>query len=231
MKLRLSAKRELLPGVVTFEFESPEGLKWQAGQYMQYTLPHPDEDDRGTQRWFTIAAPPFSGRPTITTRIAGEKGSSFKKALDALPVGAEVEAGDPEGDFVVTDLEAEYVFIAGGMGFTPFHAILAELDHSGTMPRITVLYGAREDRPLYQEELDGFAGKYPQLKIEYVHEPQRVDEEVIRAHVPDLAAPHFYVSGPEPMVEAFDDLLPQLGVPKEHIHGDYFPGYAWPPQN
>ena len=34
-----------------------------------------------------------------------------------------------------------------------------------------------------------------------------------------------YVSGPEPMVEAFASVLDELGVTKENLKTDYFPGY------
>jgi len=41
--------------------------------------------------------------------------------------------------------------------------------------------------------------------------------------VPDLKKPLFYVSGPEPMVEAIGEMLQQIGVPKKRIKQDWFP--------
>src|SRR5437870_6884333 len=46
-------------------------LKWQAGQFLHYSLPHPDADDRGITRYFTIASAPFEiGRASCRERGA-----------------------------------------------------------------------------------------------------------------------------------------------------------------
>lgn len=227
MKLPLSHKEPLEGDVVSFVFNPPEGFTWVPGQYMKYTLPHNNPDDRGTERWFTIAAPSYEGKVRITTRIVQDHPSSFKQALMQLQPGDTIEADAPEGDFVLTDQNAGYVFIAGGIGFTPFHAILAELDHKGEMPKIQVLYGARDASPVFHQELSEFTEKYPQLKVDYVVDPQRVNEDIVRQHVSDLTMPLVYISGPEPMVEAFDTMFKGMGVPETHMHNDYFPGYTW----
>lgn len=227
MKLRLLRKEPIDEGVVSFVWDPPAEFKWKPGQYAQYTLPHQNPDDRGTERWFTVAAPPFEGKPRITTRITPDKGSSFKKALLALEPGDSIEADAPEGDFVLNDREAEYVFLAGGIGFTPFHAILTQLDHEGSMPKITILYGARAADPTFHAEIDELAAKYPPLQVRYIIEPQRIDADVVKKYVSDIEKPQFYVSGPEPMVDAFDDMLQGMGVPKDHIKNDHFPNYTW----
>jgi ferredoxin-NADP reductase len=36
----------------------------------------------------------------------------------------------------------------------------------------------------------------------------------------------FYISGPEPMVKALGDMVAALGVQREHIRLDDFPGYT-----
>jgi len=56
----------------------------------------------------------------------------------------------------------------------------------------------------------------------------RVTEESIRTRVSDLQKPIFYLSGPEPMVEAFEQMLAGIGIADAHIRRDYFPGYDWP---
>ena len=103
MKLILVAKRPETEDVMSFLFRSDAPLKWQAGQFLHYSLPHPDVDDRGITRYFTIASAPFEGHVMLTTRFAGKRSSSFKRALRQLPVGAAVDVGEPDGDFVVGD--------------------------------------------------------------------------------------------------------------------------------
>ncbi len=58
MKLTLVAKRHETEDVMSFMFSSDAPLKWQAGQFLRYSLLHPDADDRGIARYFTIASAP-----------------------------------------------------------------------------------------------------------------------------------------------------------------------------
>ncbi len=154
-------------------------------------------DNRGEERWFTIASAPFEKELMITTRIANEKGSSFKTALSALQVGETIEMPEIDGDFIVEDPTQTYVFIAGGIGITPFHSILKEADHAGIKLKATLLYGNRDNAIAYQEALQGFAKNNPNLVIQHVIAPQMIDENLIKTVAPDLQKPIFYVSGPE----------------------------------
>lgn len=227
MKLKLNRIEHLDGDIQSFVFEAQEGLSWKAGQYIKYTLPHENPDDRGIDRWFTVASAPSEREPRITTHIPADNPSSFKKALISLALGDEIEAGAPEGDFTLESMSNKYVFIAGGIGATPFHAILSELDRGVGMPDITFLYGARTNQPTYSTELAELDAKYPNLKLKYIVEPQRVNPAIIQENVADIHTAYFYVSGPEPMVEAFDKMLKDMRIDESKIKKDYFPGYTW----
>lgn len=225
MKLQLIEKKPEVPQVVSFIFEPKEPLTWQAGQYLHYVLHHEPTDDRGSDRWFTISAAPFEGHVMVTTRFSEDKGSSFKKALQNLKIGKSIEISFLEGDFVVIDPEKDYVFIAGGIGITPFRSIIKQLDHDGKPINVTLLYANRDQNIVFKEELEGIAAKNPNFKIHYIFSPEHIDETKIRNAVPDLQKPIFYVSGPEPMVENLGNLLKQMGITEDHIQQDWFPGY------
>lgn len=225
MKLNLVKTHEEAPGVISFIFMPIKKMTWKAGQYLHYTLHHEPTDERGSDRWFTISSASFEHEVVITTRIAEEKGSSFKKALMALKVGESIEATEAEGDIILEDVSKEYVFIAGGIGITPFRAILKELEHQKKSMKCTLLYANRDENIAFKEEFEGMAKKNPSLKIRYVISPERLDEKKIREFVPDLGKPIFYVSGPEPMVEALGKTLKDMGVPADHLKQDWFPGY------
>jgi glycine betaine catabolism B len=228
MKLILIEKRPETEGVMSFLFRSDAPLKWQAGQFLQYSLPHPDADDRGITRYFTIASAPFEGHVMLTTRFGGERTSSFKRALRQLPVGAAVDVGEPEGDFVAGDPGDTHVLIAGGIGVTPFRAILLDLDHRELPINATLLYANRAPDFVYKAEMDRLAGRHPDLVVRYLVSPERVTQRTIRAAAADLTKSTFHVSGPEPFVEALGSMLTGLGVPDAHLKRDYFPGYDWP---
>ncbi len=225
MKLKLTAKKLESPGVVSHFFKPEEPLEWKAGQYLHYVLNHGATDDRGSDRWFTIASAPHERQVMLTTRFASKKGSTFKNALKALKVGDGIEVSDLDGDFVLGDLKQEYVFIAGGIGITPFRAMLKHAVHVGKPLRATLLYANRDKVAAYKQELEAMTARNKKFKIHYLFHPQRIDKKTIEEIVPNLKQPSFYVSGPEPMVEAIGKLLLQMGVPSKHIKQDWFPGY------
>ena len=228
MKLILVEKRPETEDVMSFVFRSDAPLKWQAGQFLHYSLPHPDADDRGITRYFTIASAPFEGHVMLTTRFAGERSSSFKRALRRLAIGTAVEVSGPDGDFVLNDPGDEHVLIAGGIGVTPFRAILLDLDHRELPIKATLLYANRSPDFVYKAEIDRLTGRHRRLVVRYLVSPERVTQSSIRGVAADLAKPIFHVSGPEPFVEALGTMLTGLGVPDAHVKGDFFPGYDWP---
>src|SRR5580698_9008846 len=119
MKLKLAAKKTESAGVVSFIFKPEEPLMWKAGQFLHYVLNHAPTDDRGSDRWFTIASAPYERHVMLTTRLASKKSSTFKNTLKALKIGDDIEVSDMDGDFIVSDPKKHCVFIAGGIGITP----------------------------------------------------------------------------------------------------------------
>lgn len=225
MKLKLVEKKQETPDVITFIFSPKEPLSWQAGQYLHYVLHHEPTDNRGSDRWFTNSAAPFEDQIRITTRNSGEKGSSFKKKLFSLIEGKSIEISVIEGDFTLEDPEQEFVFIAGGIGITPFRSILKQLEHDQKPINVTLLYSNRDQNIVYKEELEQIAKNDPNFKIHYIFSPEHVDEKKIRELISDIQKPIFYVSGPEPMVENIGNTLKSMGVQEDHLKQDWFPGY------
>ncbi len=129
---------------------------------------------------------------------------------------------------MVDDPTAEHVLVAGGIGITPYRAMLLDLDHRGVSIRATLLYANRTPDFVYRGEIEALAKKHPGLRVHYVVAPDRITEDSIRQAAPDLQRPTFYLSGPEPMVEATDGMLADMGLPGDRIKRDYFPGYDWP---
>ena len=225
MKLKLAARKPESPGVESFIFKPQEPLVWKAGQFLHYVLNREATDDRGSDRWFTIASAPCEEHVMLTTRFDSKRSSTFKKTLKVLKPGGTIEVSDLDGDLIVSDTRKEYVFIAGGIGITPFRSILKQAEHDGEKLRVQLIYANRQTVAAYQKEFEAMARRNRNLKIHYLFNPQRVDKQTIKELVPDLKKPLFYVSGPEPMVEAIGKMLQQIGIPKKRIKQDWFPGY------
>lgn len=211
--------------IITYAFESDEPIQYQAGQYLTYTLPHEPVDDRGIKRWFTNSAAPHERFIHITTRHSTPS-SSFKQALHNLKSGESIEAESPEGDFVVQDPSRQFVFIAGGIGITPFRSILTDLHYRGEPLNVTLIYANKDKAEIpFKAELNALNGEHPEMDIHYVTGKNAITESFIRDVVPVLEEPIFYVSGPEPMVEALGELLFGIGIKKSNLKQDLFPNY------
>jgi ferredoxin-NADP reductase len=232
-RLTLTARYPEAEGITSFRFRPEPALAFQAGQYLRYTLDHPDPDERGISRFFTIASAPAEGCVLLTTRFS-TPGSSFKQALRRLEEGAVVAAAGPSGQFVYADRATPAVFIAGGIGITPFRSILVDLAARDLDPDITLLYANSTSDIAFQPLFDNLAAKQAHLKVVYtVTQPTpdwpgpvgRIDEGFIRQHVTALDQALFYVSGPKPMVEATAKILINVGIRPACIKQDFFPGY------
>lgn len=226
MKLRLIEKIQETPDVTIFIFTPLEPISWKPGQFIHYVLHHEPTDDRGSDRWFTNSAAPFENQVRITTRFSSDNGSTFKKKLFLLEKGKTIEISNLSGDFIIKDLDKEYVFIAGGIGITPFRSMIKQFDHEKIKINATLIYSNRDKNIVYKDDLEKAAKNNPNFKIHYVFSPQHIDESKIRELVPNLQKPIFYVSGPEPMVDSLVDLLKKMGISEDHIKGDWFPGYS-----
>lgn len=227
MQLILVETRQETPDTRTFFFTGNPMPGWKAGQYIHYKLPHANPDDRGIERYFSISTAPHERRISVTTRFA-EKGSTFKRALASLPVGGKIEADAPEGDFIVDQISKPLVFIAGGIGITPFRAILLDLERRREAIKVKLLYANRNDEIVFRDELEDIRKGHFEFQIDYFIGDNKLDGNSIRRSVEKLSEARFYVSGPEPMVESMDKTLEVLGLKKEEIMNDFFPGYEWP---
>jgi ferredoxin-NADP reductase len=220
--LRLKEKEHLIDNVWAFRFEPGEPLHWTAGQFVRVELPHDNPDDEGTKRWFTVSSAPYEGIVQITTRVTD---STFKQALAALPVGGELRLiEEPEGEFVWEDSDKPLVFVAGGIGITPFRSMLKQRAHDSLPLNVTLVYGNRTDDIVFKDELEGYAAKDSRFLVHYViGEP--LTAQSLADLVPTLNSSLVYVSGPEPMVEALSDELKAAGLPEDQAKQDSFPNY------
>lgn len=221
MKFQLINKIDESRNIKTFIFKPESPIKWTSGQYLIYSLPHENIDNRGKMRFFTISTPPFEKNPSITTKIIN-KSSSFKKALNNLKLGESIEAKGPDGDFIINDLKKKYIFIAGGMGITPFNSILKQLDFEKKPINITLFYTSN-DEFLFKDFFDRLASENKQFNVYYLRE--RINKDILLEKIKKIKEYTFYVSGPDPMVEDLENLLKKMGVKEEKLKTDYFSGY------
>jgi ferredoxin-NADP reductase len=235
--LRFLKKVAVAKDTYSFYFSRPEQFEFIAGQYNRWTLPITATDGRGASRFFTISSSPLEKEYiTITTKIIQ---SDFKKALLELKENDEMKIFGPMGEFTLDESDVrEQIFIAGGIGITPFHSMLLYAGGKNLSLPLTLLasYSVPEEMVFY-DELTQLAKEHQSIRIVYTitklqesqtpwqGETGRVSEEMLKKYAKDVMQSVFYIVGPPPMVDGTKALLEQMKIPGENIRTEQFTGY------
>lgn len=179
-------------------------------------------DERGTTRTFSITTSPNTkDHVAFATRMSE---SAFKKTMMELPIGTEITAGNPGGQFVFPkEATNPLVFIAGGIGVTPFMSLARFAAEEKLPHKITMIYSNRSpESAVYLSELHELAKQNPNFKLIENYGPLTVD--VLKAN--NLEAESlFYIAGPPGMVGMSHTTLSGLGISDDNIIIEEFEGY------
>jgi ferredoxin-NADP reductase len=232
----IEEKREVAKGtlLVTFDLLGEE-VAFTPGQYFFVTLPDVGyEDDKGLRRHITVVTSPNErGVLGFATRM---RDSAFKRSLDELPVGTEVEVEPPKGSFALPeDTSRPLVFVAGGIGITVFRSMLRFIREEGLPYRVTMIYSNRDrESTAFLDELRELEQENPDLRLVltmtqdpgWPGETRRIDSRFFRDHLEgDLNENTFLVAGPPAMVEGVQDALTKAGVDDENVVAERYSGY------
>jgi glycine betaine catabolism B len=238
LRLRLKEKERIAPDTYEFVFPIPRHFAFAPGQYMEWTLGHKDTDDRGNRRYFTLASAPTERNLRLGIKFY-QKSSSFKTALLGMNKESEIMASQLAGDFVLPeDPNQKCVFLAGGIGITPFRSMIKYLLDTHQSRPIVLFYSAKNIDDFVYKDIFDRAQKELRIKTIYSVTDDtgvrstdqvrigRVSGDLIRSAAPDFRNCIYYVSGPRGMVDAFKATLHRLGISAYQIKTDYFAGLA-----
>lgn len=222
---------------MAFHFSKPEGFSHEAGQATDIFLINPPETDaEGNSRTFSIVSAPHEPDLVVATRM---RDTAFKRVLKTVPIGTEVEIESPSGDFTLhNNVQKPAVFLAGGIGVTPFASISKDADFRKLPHQIYLFFSNRrpEDAP-FLEQLQGLTATNPNYKLiptmtdmanseqQWDGETGYIDEAMLKRHIPDLTLPVYYIAGPPAMVVAMKDMLIKANVDSDNIRIEEFSGY------
>jgi ferredoxin-NADP reductase len=163
--------------------------------------------------------------------------SSFKQAMLALDQSAEIMAGHLAGDFVLPrDSRQKCVFIAGGIGITPFRSMIKYLLDTRQRRPIVLFYANKTvDDIVYQDIFEQAQRELGIRTVYAVTDPGRlapswrghvgrITAQLIRSEVPEYLDCIYYISGPQTMVDSFNVVLREMGVRASDIKTDLFSG-------
>jgi glycine betaine catabolism B len=234
VRLELKEVRRISDRVYDYVFKPDHRFKFLPGQYMEWTLAGVPYDSRGNRRTFTIASSPTEEEVHLGVKFY-EPASTYKATLDRLEPGDVVYASQLAGNFTLKGNEdKKLVFIAGGIGITPFRSMIKYVTDMETPVNITLLYVVNDAREFaYVKEIQE-AAKVGVKVIPVVTDlsykrsgvvTAKVSADLLRQLVPDYSDRVFYISGPNAMVDATKSYLHSMGVYGPHIITDHFSGY------
>lgn len=236
-EVKLKGRREVAEGTMAFHFEKPAGYDFKAGQFTNIALIDPPEtDDEGDDRTFSIASAPGELDLMFATRM---RDTAFKRVLKALPLGSPVTIGTPAGRMVLhEDAARPAVFLAGGIGITPFRSIIVQAAKGHLPHRLFLFYSNRRpEDAAFLDELKDLERENRQYKlIGTMTDPDRsnrpwggetgyINKAMLAKYLGELNGPIYYIVGPPALVESLRAMLAQAAVPGDAIRIEKFAGY------
>ena len=236
-KTSLQGRQTLCAGTTAFYFEKPEGFKFEAGQFANFTLHTPPGSDlKGSSRAFTIASAPHERHLMVATRL---RATDFKRTLNSLPIGAELQLQGPYGRMTLPKNGTRpAVFVAGGIGITPFRSLVWEAAALLSPCQISLFYSfrVREEAAFLEElqEMEKYNKRYKlictvtqpeRVRSPWWGETGRISPEMLSKWIPDLKIPIYYIAGPPGIVHGMRQMLNDLGIAAEDILAEEFAGY------
>ncbi len=234
---RLKSRLAVAERTMALSFEKPPGMTYRAGQFVELTLINPAEmDAAGSTRAFSIASAPHEDTLLFVTRM---RDTAFKRALGSMRPEAEVRLEGPFGNFTLHNNSARpAVFLAGGIGITPFRSIALRAAREKLSHRIFLFYSNRcpEDGP-FLAELEALERQNANFRLiatmtqmglstrPWRGETGLINKDMLARYLTGVRSPVYYVAGPPAMVIGFRKILNSLGVDDDDIRGEEFAGY------
>jgi ferredoxin-NADP reductase len=236
-KSKLIRREEVAEGTMAFHFEKPSGFAFKAGQSADVTLiDPPDTDAEGNTRTFSIASPPFENELVFTTRM---RDTAFKRSLKKVPLATGVKIGSAAGSFTLhKNLAKSAVFLAGGIGITPFLSIVQQANHDRLPHKLYLFYSNRRpEDAAFLDTLQTLETTNPNFRLictmtemskstkDWKGETALIGKQMLSKHLAVLQGPIYYIAGPPTMVAAMRQTLVGARVEEDDIRAEEFAGY------
>lgn len=171
---------------------------------------------------FTLSSAPGDDRLRFTIKVLGDW---TRKVRDELEAGGKALVRGPYGYFDMAKAGPRQVWIAGGIGLTPFLSALRDMK-PGDAREIVLVYAARNaNEAIFLAELQERANALGNVRIieRYSDQGEFADVDLLNTELTDpLSDYEFFLCGPKPMVDSLDKSLKGAGVGRGRIHREVF---------
>lgn len=207
----------------TLVVECNKPFLFKPGQFCFLRL---DKSKIYTRHPFTISGSSNEKELQFTLKVYGE----FTKAISNLKKGEKIFVDGPFGIFTLEDTidneKNKIVFIAGGVGITPFFSIINSNKIAKEKKDITLFYCSKKIKGIiFKKELDEINNNW--LKkiyivsqdecIENINEKGHITKELIKKYSPEVENSTFYICGPEGMKKSVINELKEIGIKNTDI--------------
>lgn len=185
----------------------------------------------GIQKAYTLINLPKDELLTIAVKKLGD----FSNTLCDLNKGSRVEINGPDGQFFVEDQMRKLVFIAGGIGITPFYAMIKEFFRNKVRDREIILFYSNktENNMVFSKELNKIKNEMPNLRIIYIltrspkkaaeiQEFGRINTKMIKRYLKKLNDYYYFVCGPTSLIIDIKNQLSDAGIEDGRIKTEFF---------
>lgn len=237
--LTVKEVRRETPNAVSIVFDIPadlqEGYAFKAGQYLNIKHLHEGKEIR---RAYSICSTPTSGEVRIAVKKV-EHGVFSTYANEVLKAGDQLEVEAPEGRFILEPnptVAHNYAAFVAGSGITPVMAILKTVLEQEPNSKFVLVYGNKNvEETIFYKELHDLQAQYPErLNVYFVYSRIRENDSIFgridKANInfvvnnkhKDTAFDHYYLCGPEDMINTVSATLQEKGVSKDKIAFEIF---------
>ncbi|RAX17908.1 hypothetical protein DC347_04085 [Pseudarthrobacter sp. AG30] len=192
-------------------------LGFKPGQFAMIYL----ETAEGWQRHpFSISGPAGEGGISITVKALGDHTTRLP---DVIQPGMPAVVGGPYGRFDRHRGTFDQVWIAGGVGITPFLSWLRSLD--GELHENVHFFVTSAGPSPFADEIAAVARNHPRLMVHMVDtaaDGRLTPESVLEAVGTEPRRLSVFMGGPDTMLRQFRKAFRAAGVRRANIHREYF---------
>ncbi|MEZ5339672.1 MAG: hypothetical protein R3F46_15600 [bacterium] len=214
VRLVLSAREHHYGDVHSYHFRADEPLPYNAGQYVHVALELADPDAKRV-RELSFSSAPHEEHVSFT--IDGRSRSPFQLHMLAMQPGDSLQLFKSKMHMLWPVIEECVVFIAGGVGVTPFRSMALDKQHSGVRMRMELIHAAGSEHL--------FAGVLQPLMDEYIATDRAGLAGEISTCIERNPDARYYIAGSPGFVEGVMQQLEAGGISPKKIETDEFKGY------
>jgi predicted ferric reductase len=214
--------------VLTLRPVGHDGLRFEPGQFAWITVGRSP---------FSVTSHPFSlcssAETSGSVEVAIKAAGDFSSSVATVKPGTEVYLDGPHGVFTIDQYEgAGFCLIAGGVGIAPALSMLETLADRGDVRPVVLFAGNRKlDSIIFRDRIEDLTARLNLKVVHVLEEPPQdwtaesgyLDADILSRHLPmGYHRFQFFACGPNPMLDAVETALVQIGTPADRIHTERF---------